>query len=228
MFTLDRVVPWGRSFEEYGAMFALTVDDLARRILGCGDGPASFNAEASRRGTAVISCDPIYGFRREDIASRIAATYDQVMAQILQNRSDFVWEAIASPEELGRQRMEAMGIFLDDYPAGMAQGRYVEAALPSLPFADASFDLALCSHLLFLYSQQLDAAFHRASLLELVRVAREVRVFPLLSLGGEVSPHLEESAAALRAEGFTVAIERVPYEFQRGGDAMLRILRPAG
>ncbi len=228
MFSLDQVVPWGRSFEEYGDMFALTADDLACRILGCGDGPASFNADASRRGTAVISCDPIYGFSREEIASRIAATYGQVIEQTRQNHSDFVWEAIPSLEELGRRRMEAMGAFLDDYPAGVAQGRYVEAALPSLPFANASFELALCSHLLFLYSLQLDAAFHRASLLELVRVAREVRVFPLLTLGGEMSPHLEESAAALRAEGFTVAIERVPYEFQRGGNAMLRILRPAG
>ncbi|AFY30173.1 hypothetical protein [Cyanobium gracile] len=227
MFTLDQVVPWGRSFDEYGAMFALTADDLARRILGCGDGPASFNAEASRRGTTVISCDPIYRFSREAIGSRIAATYDQVIEQIRENHSDFVWEAIPTPEELGRRRLEAMGAFLDDYPAGVAQGRYVEATLPFLPFADASFELALCSHLLFLYSLQLDAAFHRASLLELVRVAQEVRVFPLLTLGGELSPHLEESGAALRAEGCTVAIEPVPYEFQRGGNAMLRIRRPA-
>jgi hypothetical protein len=28
MFTLDRVVPWGRSFDEYQRMFALTEADL--------------------------------------------------------------------------------------------------------------------------------------------------------------------------------------------------------
>jgi hypothetical protein len=47
MFTLERVVPWGRSFDEYRRMFVLSSDDLRLRILGCADGPASFNAEAT-------------------------------------------------------------------------------------------------------------------------------------------------------------------------------------
>ncbi|MCI5142695.1 MAG: SAM-dependent methyltransferase, partial [Candidatus Electrothrix sp. ATG1] len=41
-FQLKEIVPWGRSFQEYVAMFALSEDDLGKRILGCGDGPASF------------------------------------------------------------------------------------------------------------------------------------------------------------------------------------------
>jgi len=48
MFTLDRVVPWGRSFDEYRHTFALSEVDLRSRILGCADGPAGFNAEASQ------------------------------------------------------------------------------------------------------------------------------------------------------------------------------------
>lgn len=48
-FTLADVVPWGRTFEEYRAMFALTDADLDGRILGCGDGPAAFNAVATPR-----------------------------------------------------------------------------------------------------------------------------------------------------------------------------------
>jgi hypothetical protein len=60
MFTLDHIVPWGRSFDEYRRMFGLTDADLARNIVGCGDGPAAFNAEATARGTRVVSCDPIY------------------------------------------------------------------------------------------------------------------------------------------------------------------------
>jgi hypothetical protein len=35
MFTLDRVVPWGRSFDEYSRMFTLTSTDLRSKILGC-------------------------------------------------------------------------------------------------------------------------------------------------------------------------------------------------
>ena len=37
---LSEVIPWGQSFEEYRRMFALTDENLAERILGCGDGPA--------------------------------------------------------------------------------------------------------------------------------------------------------------------------------------------
>jgi hypothetical protein len=59
MFTLDRVVLWGRSFDEYRRMFNLTSEDLGGRIVGCGDGPASFNAEATVQGRQVISCDPL-------------------------------------------------------------------------------------------------------------------------------------------------------------------------
>jgi hypothetical protein len=143
--------------------------------------------------------------------------------QMRQNQHEFVWDTIASVDELGRVRMEAMQAFLADYPDGRAQGRFVDAALPSLPFDDGTFDLAVCSHLLFLYSQQLGETFHRTALLELGRVAHEVRVFPLLALGGTPSPFVEKCMTLLRDEGYDVTIERVPYEFQRGGNQMLRV-----
>src|SRR5260370_30292561 len=47
---LHEVVPWGRSLDEYRAMFALSEGDLQGRLLGCGDGPASFNAELTALG----------------------------------------------------------------------------------------------------------------------------------------------------------------------------------
>jgi hypothetical protein len=223
MFTLEQVVPWGRSFGEYCRMFALSERDLALKILGCGDGPASFNVEATRRGTAVTSCDPIYRWEAAQIRERIDATYEQILDQARRNLDEFVWDSIRSVEELGEVRMAAMDDFLGDYSRGKSEGRYVEGALPTLRFGDMSFDLALCSHFLFLYSMQLDEAFHHGALRELCRVAREVRVFPLLALGGHRSPYLESSVAALRVEGHEVSIEKVPYEFQRGGNQMMRI-----
>ena len=74
MFTLDQVVPWGRSFEEYRRMFALGDRDLEGRILGCADGPASFNTEATRRGTDVVSCDPLYRYDVSQIRERMETT----------------------------------------------------------------------------------------------------------------------------------------------------------
>ena len=59
----------------------------------------------------------------------------------------------------------------------------MEGALPDLPFDDGAFDLALSSHLLFLYSEQFDLGFHVRALEEMLRVAAEVRVFPLLQGG---------------------------------------------
>jgi SAM-dependent methyltransferase len=223
MFTLDKVVPWGRSFDEYRLMFALGDDDLDRRIIGCGDGPASFNAEATRRGARVISCDPMYRWSSAEIDDRILATRDEILEQTRRNADEFVWDTIGSVDALGARRMAAMTDFLADYEPGKAQGRYVAAALPALPFADASFDLALCSHLLFLYTTQLGEAFHRDAIREMCRVAGELRIFPLVALGGQRSPYVDQNATGLRSAGFSVSIETVPYEFQRGGNEMMRI-----
>jgi hypothetical protein len=226
MFTLASVVPWGRSYDEYVRMFALSDADLAGRILGCGDGPAGFNAEATRRGTRVVSCDPVYQFDADQIRRRIDETAPEVLEQARKNAHEFVWDAaIPDVDTLKQVRMSAMAAFLNDFDAGLAEGRYVNAGLPSLPCADGAFDLALCSHFLFLYSQQHDAVFHVQSMRELCRVAREVRVFPLLALGAQPSPHLPAVTAALEADGVTVRVERVPYEFQRGGNQMLRVTR---
>ena len=98
MFTLEEVAPWGRSFEEYRRMFALSDEELGLRILGCGDGPSSFNAVASRRGSNVCSCDPLYRFTADEIRTRIAATYVTMLEQTRRNASQFVWKTISSPE----------------------------------------------------------------------------------------------------------------------------------
>lgn len=228
MFSLDQVVPWGRSFDEYRQMFALGDDELRGHVLGCGDGPASFNAEATRRGSRVTSCDPIYRFTPEQLRSRIDTTRNAIIEQTRRNLHEFVWASIGSVDALERVRMAAMAEFLADLPAGIAEGRYVEAALPTLPFADRAFDLALCSHLLFLYSTQLGEDLHRAAVRELCRVAREVRIFPLLALGGQPSPFVAAAVDEARAAGLIATIERVPYEFQRGANDMLRLRRIAG
>src|SRR5437867_2688281 len=97
-FNYEEAVPWGRSFDEYRRMFDLTAEDLGKAILGCADGPASFNAEmcAQRRRRRVISCDPLYQFTKDQIRTRIDATYDTVIGQTHENRDKFVWDVITS------------------------------------------------------------------------------------------------------------------------------------
>ena len=151
-FSIDRVVPWGRSPAEYRAMFALDETHLGGRILGCGDGPASFNAELSAQGSTVVSVDPLYAVSAAAIERRVEETFDEVM-------------------------------------------------------------------------DQFDLAFHVRALEEMLRVAVEVRVFPLPQIGGTPSRHVEGVVDAFGSRGAGATVEPVAYEFQRGGNRMLRLRR---
>ena len=223
-FTLKSIVPWGRSFDEYVAMFALSNADLQKKILGCSDGPASFNCVLTQKGGHIISVDPLYQFNAQEIEKRIHDTYQEVIEQADRNKHEFVWNSISSVKELGRIRMEAMKSFLSDYPKGLSEGRYVVGSLPALPFARKRFDIALSSHFLFLYSTQLSEEFHIQSIKELCRIAHEVRVFPLLELGSIKSRHIESVKKKLIDKDLIIAIEKVPYEFQKGGNEMMTIM----
>ena len=163
-FKYENVVPWGRNFEEYTRMFDLQPNDLLKRIIGCGDGPASFNSIANQRGGKVTSIDPIYLLSKEEIEKRIEETYQTVIRQTAQNKEKFRWDQIRSVDELGEIRMQAMQVFLAAYEAGKKQGVYIPGSLPILPFPADAFELALCSHFLFLYSENLSYRFHVESI----------------------------------------------------------------
>ncbi|MBE9075973.1 SAM-dependent methyltransferase [Romeria aff. gracilis LEGE 07310] len=223
---LDELVPWGRSLAEYSKMFALSEADLNTKILGCGDGPASFNAEMTEQGYAVTSIDPIYQFSAEQIRQRVQATYEPVISQVKQNADRYVWKDFRDADELGQVRLATMEKFLSDYAVGKAAGRYQCQALPSLAFADGQFELCLCSHLLFLYSELRSLNFHLASIQELLRVSQELRIFPLVMLNSERSPYLEPIIQEFTFQGFDAQIQPVSYEFQKGGRQMLKISQP--
>ena len=227
-FTLQQVLPWGRSLHEYLKMFSLGVGDLSGKLIGCADGPASFNSEAAQAGGRVVSCDPLYALSAEEIRARIDETYEQMLEETRRNASEFVWNDIKSIEDLGRIRLDAMASFLTDFSSGRSAGRYVCAALPTLPFCDRAFDIALCSHYLFLYSDHLTEQLHVQAIAEMCRIASEARIFPLLSLSGRSSVYIAPVCAKLRSRGLATSIEPVRYEFQRGGNKMLRVRQQVG
>jgi hypothetical protein len=224
-FSLSDVVPWGRNFEEYCSMFALSPADLSRRILGCGDGPASFNAVGTGLGCRIVSVDSIYQFSVSEIRLRIEQTTPVMVEQTRRNAQEFCWTRFHSVEDLLAARLSAMSQFLDDFAREGSGARYIAASLPSLPFHDSEFELALCSHFLFLYSEHFDAAFHIQSIVELARIAQEVRIFPLYELGTRPSRHLDAVIDGVRKGGLDAECIQVPYEFQKGADHMLRVGR---
>ncbi len=222
-FKLADVVPWGRCRAEYLSFFDLLDLEPGPRILDVGAGPSSFNAEMTTLGHRIVSVDPLYAYAKPVIEGRIQVTRAAIMDGVRAARDRFVWDDVGSPEALEAMRLSAMAMFLEDFEAGLEEGRYVVAGLPALPFAPGSFDIALCSHFLFTYSDHRDKDFHACAVLELAQLAPDVRVFPLLDLDGRVSTHLPAVRSALTAAGYRCAIEPVRYEFQRGGNQMLRI-----
>ncbi len=220
---LEQVIPLGRSLDEYQKMFNLSSEDLQQRILGLGDGPVSFNTEGTNIGVNITSIDPIYQFSGAEIKQRFDAVVDNIIHQIIATPNNWVWKYHSNPQELKVRRIKTINQFLQDYDQGKQEGRFQAQELPHLNFADGAFDLALCSHFLFLYSEQCDRDFHFASIKEILRVSREIRIFPLLTLMQKTSPHLDFIVNQFSNLGYSVAIQKVPYEFQPGGNKMLVI-----
>ena len=63
---------------------------------------------------------------------------------------------------------------------------------------------------------------HIESMKELCRVAKEVRVYPLLSINSnKESPHLKLVMAEMKRNGINTSMVSVKYEFQKGATKML-------
>jgi hypothetical protein len=210
-----------RSFDEYRAMFALSEDDLALRILDCPGGAASFTAEAGARGTDVVAVDPQYGQGRHLLGQLALREIEHKHQYVVDHAQCFTWNWFGDPDRYTRLRTRSARAFTTDIAA--RPDRYVEGALPRLPFPDRSFDLVLSSHLLFSYGDRLGEDFHLSALVELVRVARrEVRLFPVVPHNGDRHhPALDRLRGTLDGLGVPSRLDRVGYAFQPGGDETL-------
>lgn len=220
------VLVTSRSYDEYVAMFDLTPQDLAGSILDCSAGVAGFAAAAGARGTAVVAVDPAYGLAREDLARLGREDLERGTAITGDHPDRFTFAWYGAPERRVHMRNRALAQFLLDVVTHPT--RYVAGQLPQLPFRDRSFDLAVCSHLLFTWADQLGLEWHVAALAELSRVAREVRVFPTVVQGaGEPVPFWDDLMSELSRSGLRIERRRVPYEFQVGADTMLVLTHQA-
>lgn len=224
-FKLTQVVPWGRSLAEYRKFFNLSDEDLDKRILSVGDGPAGVNAELKILGKKYISYDPIYIFSKEQIQQRIKETYNIIQQETKENYKNFIWKEYENPEELFEIRMKAMSIFLEDFEQGKNEGRYISGELPNLSFANNEFDLVICSHFLFLYTEHFSLKNHLKSIKEMLRVGNEIRIFPLLDLDTKPSVFLKPVIEEMEKMDYLCCIEKVNYEFQVNGNEMLKIIK---
>jgi len=214
-----------RSYDEYVAMFSLTADDMAGTVLDCSAGAASFVTVARAKGTTAYAVDPAYALSRDDLAHAVSEDLARGSAIAEQHPDRFVWDWYGSVEARDRMRKRAGAQFVA--AVATSAGWLVAGELPRLPFRDCAVDLVVCSHLLFTWADVLGLNWHRAALLELVRVSRgEVRVFPTVMQGrGDAVPFWDELMAELAEHGVTAEERRVPYRFQVSGDRMLVVSR---
>ena len=221
-FELSKVVPWGRTLEEYKTMFNLNNEDLKKTIASFGDGPASFNSEMTKLNNNVTSLDPIYQFTKQQLMNKILETKDIVIKQAKENKDNFNWTTIKDLDELERIRMGAMYVFLEDLESGKEENRYIPHELPNkTKFLDKHFDIGLSSHFLLLYPD-LGLDFHIKAIDEMLRICKEVRIFPILDLDAKESRLLQPIIDNYNKQ-FKVEIKQTKYMFQKDGDKMLII-----
>ena len=218
---VDSIFSWGSTFDEYAAFFAL--EDIAqyRSILDVGAGPASFTAETNAMGVTCTAVHPMYCVNYlVKITKKFKAKRNDVMASFHKSPERFLWSYYGSPARLEEIRRRALEIFLADYKVNRSAARYVATCLPNLTFPDGASDLALGSHMLFLYSHVIDFHFHLAALLEMLRIVRKAGIYPLVAPGGGQSEYLEPAVKALRERGFELEFVRVEFEHLPGATGM--------
>jgi ubiquinone/menaquinone biosynthesis C-methylase UbiE len=228
-FSVPDIAFFGRSLAEYQVFFGIRAADfVGRRVLDIAAGPSSFAAEAACAGVDATAYDPLYRCNEHALRMRATDGLHRMFATMRTRPEMFRLRSFASLDAAEADRRRASERFLADYYTGVAVGRYVSAALPSLPCADASADLVLCGHLLFVYDDRLDLDFHIAACRELARVARadaEVRIHPIVNLRGETSAFVAPVREALGVHGIASEIIDVDYEFFRGTTKTLVLRR---
>jgi hypothetical protein len=226
---LPAVSFFGRSLTEYAQFFALDPATLrGSAVLDVAAGPASFTAEACRRGADAVAVDPLYGSTVDTLTAHVQHDYDRMIAQMRAKPRLFRLKSFPSLDAAEIDRRAAAQRFLADYAANSARGRYVGAALPRLPYFNGVFDLVLCAHLLFIYERQFDFDWHLAACRELVRVsAAEARIHPLCGPDGRPYAGLARLRRELKAAGIASEVVRVNYEFFVGTGSMLVLKKAA-
>lgn len=210
------------SLDDYIHMFALQPAQLQMKILNCHAGIDFFAAQMHQQRKDVINIDPLYQYSLEQIKA-----YQEKAQTDLKQKLIEMPEHYEDAQQIAmRLNQQSAELFFTDFLIGKQQ-RYLAHDLSQLPFKDEAFDLALIKYFLFTYSMELSLDKHLQILQELLRVANEVRVFPLVTLEGELSPLVGEVIAQLQALNYGTEIKVSAMQLQKKGNALLRIWNPS-
>ncbi|GAB4392551.1 MAG: hypothetical protein Tsb005_07100 [Gammaproteobacteria bacterium] len=224
---MSTLIPWSHDLAAYKQMFMLTQEEQQQaKMLDCGSGVASVNAELIALGNQhMVSCDALYAQSLAQIAQVIATRKAKLAAALREHQQDVNLDFTnqAALDDFVSQQQQHMERFYQDYQTASARERYIAADLPRLPFDDHQFDLALSSHFLFhKLLPEHDDQFHIDMVLEMCRVAREVRIYPVMDADGNIAQAIGPVMAALQAHDYGVEIKQVEYCLLKDSNAMLR------
>ena len=198
----ENIAITGRIFEEYSAFFDLELEDLkSKKILDCPSGASSFVQTLKQNGIFAKGVDIIYKFTKDEIEKQGIKTLEK----IYQNTSwmdAYKMDFYKTKENHKKHREDALKGFLKDYNLD----DYIYCELPNLPFENKEFDLLLSSHLFFVYDDRLDYDFHKNSILEMLRVSKEVRLFPLVDI---------QNSKALEEKNFSPFVYKIMEELSK-------------
>ena len=219
---MRKLVLWGHHWDEYREMFDLSASSLTNSFLEYGCGPSAVNAELHGK-TKIISCDPLFVLDKGTLSMKASLIFDDMAARLRRCQDQLHFDKDGGLEALIASRHEGMLKFFSDYEAGKIEKRYLPVTDYTLPFSDFKFDMALSSHYLFADLDDQDVDFHLRVIQELARVAKEVRIFPLVDRHGQSSPFLGPVLLGLQQANFGVEVREVSYHLQPKGNAMLRV-----
>lgn len=220
---MRNLVLWGHHVDEYREMFALSRADLNTNLLEFGAGPSGVNSELHEKGLRMVSCDPLFVLDKSTLLTKASLIFEEMLDEFRQEIKKFDVERYGGLEGLVETRRAGMRQFFADYDIGLSEKRYVPATGYELSFKDFAFDFALCPHYLFADLDAHDIETHLNIIRELARVAKEVRIFPLIDRFGQPSTYLGPVLLGLQQEHYGAEVREVSYHLQPKGNAMLRV-----
>jgi hypothetical protein len=214
---MKSVVFIGRGLAEYIDMFSLDPMELeGTRILDCAAGVSSFRSEMDEMGFSVTAVDPLYSGTPDEIKKLACESF----RSHTMNHRDFLRDFRVDGIPVEDYRRMVFRRFLDDYKRNPSE--YIAGELPFLPFDDGEFDLVVSANFLFLYEDLLDYSFHVESVREMLRIGKEVRIFPVYNIHRKKrSLHLKPLMDEFN--DYDIEVRKVKYHEEAGCNEMLII-----
>lgn len=213
---------WGHTAADFQKMFAL--ETFPERILEFSSGISTLNLELNNTHT-IHSIDPRFALDKDTLKCKAELIFHDMQEQVMHNESRYNFVSYGGLDTFIRKRYEGMQRFFADYDTGITEGRYRSINSMQLPYEDFYFDLAMSSHYFFAGLAEQDVNFHVRMLQELARVAKEVRIFPLVHADGSTPQELGPTLLALQQAGYGAEVRSIIDPLEPAGNAMLRVWR---